>query len=512
MNPLVVSRAMTNRRLLLALVAVCVLSVPAFCTTFLTDMDTYAHQADKLLRGGVLYRDTIDTKPPMAVLQYAAVFAVAGGTNVAAVKVLTILVLIVSALLVRRVYSDLFLGRDGANLAAVLFVLGSFGGFGGDFLSSNTEIPANLFILLGVWAMVSDRFAYRPARLLLAGASVGVAFLYRYQAGAPLAAYFFLLILKRRDLDRPIRRLAALAVGFLAPIAVLIGYYLSIGAIRDLLLLPEYDFFYLRGATPYWPTAALLVVAGLLTVLQLLIPAGAGAADVVRRRRVPAPDAFLLLYLAISLGTFAIGSRFFGHYLIAALPPLALLAAAHLSRIGDAPAPRTTFGRALRRYERHAVAFLSLQVAAFFMVNLAYFVTRPPEPRYPDLARIVRAHTTRTDRIFVWTTKTHLLFGLDRTYATRFLSNDFLVGRMYGTRNRLPTATADSARPAEVHELWPILMSDLRASPPKLIIDDTPEDSRFTLGRFPPLRSFVERDYGPCVRADGFCVYIRKGA
>ncbi len=501
-----------NRRLLLALAMICVLSAPAFLTGFLTDMDAYTQPADKLLRGGALYHDTLDTKPPMIVLHYALVFWLVGATSLAAVKIVTVGILVASALILRRIQLALWPASPGADLVVVLFVLGSFGGWGGDFLSSSTEIPANLFILLGVWGMVGDHFAFRPARLVAAGISLGVAFLYRYHAGAPLAAYGLVLLLQWRQFGKVAPRLVAVGAGFLVPIAALVAYFAATGGLDDLLLHVKYVVFYLRGAEVHWPAASLRILTGVATLLQLLLLAGLEVAGVVRERLFSRQNLFLLLFLGFSLLTFFVGGRFFGHYLIASIPPLALLAAARLSRPPEDQPAGTPLRRVIRRYERYAIPCLAAQAAFFFVANSLYFVTRPAEPPYENLARIVRAHSTRDDPVFVWTTRTHLLLAVDRTYATRFISNDFLVGRMYGTRHRLPTATAESAWEAAVKDLWPILMADLNAAQPKVIVDDTPENSAFTLDRYPPLRTFVEQGYGPCVRADGLCVYIRKAS
>ena len=38
---------------------------------FLNDMEFYALFADKLLSGGLLYRDAMDVKPPLVFLHYA---------------------------------------------------------------------------------------------------------------------------------------------------------------------------------------------------------------------------------------------------------------------------------------------------------------------------------------------------------------------------------------------------------------------------------------------------------
>src|SRR5258706_7368858 len=180
-----------RRVIVLCLAAICVLSVPVICTRFLNDMDYYALVSDKLMRGGVLYRNAIDTKPPLVFLHYATILTLFGRGNIAAIKIVTMACLFLSSLLVWAIYKELFPRSRRPELAALLFVLASFSGWGEDFLSSNTELLSNLFVLAGVWLMVKNDFGSRVAQLLPAGVLVGLAFLYRYQAGAALVAYGF---------------------------------------------------------------------------------------------------------------------------------------------------------------------------------------------------------------------------------------------------------------------------------------------------------------------------------
>ena len=72
------------------------------------------------------------------------------------------------------------------------------------------------------------------------------------------------------------------------------------------------------------------------------------------------------------------------------------------------------------------------------------------------------------------------------------------------------TATADSARVAAVPELWPLLMHDLETERPRVIIDDVPERSNFTLDHYAPLLRLVREQYEPGQHIDGFSVYLRK--
>src|SRR5260370_27263493 len=107
-----------------------------------------------------------------------------------------------SAFMPSRIYKELTPASRTPEWAAVLFVLASFSGWGEDFLSSNTEILSNLFVLLGAWCMVKDDFSDRGIRLTVGGLLVGIACLYRYQAGAVLAAYVFTVALRRREFSR----------------------------------------------------------------------------------------------------------------------------------------------------------------------------------------------------------------------------------------------------------------------------------------------------------------------
>src|SRR5690348_2085860 len=94
-------------------------SLPVFTRTFLTDMDFYTHVADKLLAGGVLYKDALDTKPPAIFFHYALVFRWLGENNLAAVKAITVLFLTLSAAVAGGVWRNLF-GRRYAALATLV--------------------------------------------------------------------------------------------------------------------------------------------------------------------------------------------------------------------------------------------------------------------------------------------------------------------------------------------------------------------------------------------------------
>jgi hypothetical protein len=494
-----------RRTLILSFVGICVLSVPVFCTRFLNDMDYYTLVSDKLLRGAVLYRNAIDTKPPLVFLHYLSIFKLFGPDSVTAVKLVTMGCLAASSLLMRDIDQALFPRAAGRDVAALLFVLASFSGWGEDFLSPNTEILSNLFVLAGVLCMVKEDFSGRPARLLLAGMSIGVAFLYRYQAGAALAAYFFTVVVARSQFDHPARRLLMLGIGWLIPVAAIVAYYSRIGAVHDLEFLIQYQRFYVRGQEIYWPH--LIGQVGIVAAGQgaFILLAGSQAIRMLQRP-VGKRDLFLLLFLLFSVAPFFIGGHYFAHYIVQAIPAFVLLAAERL-RPSETPSPDTSEPVLFFKHARHFIVAIA---GLYWMVNTAYYISLPADPRNPNLARFVRAQTDPKDAVFIWTERFHILFEIDRVYATRFLSNEFLTGRLYGSRYRQASATADQARALSIPQLWPALLQDLQTEKPRLIVDDAPDRSNFTIGHYPPLSAFVRAYYEPGQTIDGFCVYVRK--
>src|SRR5215471_19797797 len=114
-----------GRVLMLSSFAIVALSVPAFFTRFLNDMDYYALVSDKLLKGAILYRDALDTKPPLIFIHYAAIFQLFGRDNLAAVKIVTIVWLMLSAFAMYAIRRSLHPSSSNPERVAALFVLAS---------------------------------------------------------------------------------------------------------------------------------------------------------------------------------------------------------------------------------------------------------------------------------------------------------------------------------------------------------------------------------------------------
>ena len=120
---------------------------------YTTDEGYYGTIANDILDGGAVYRTAVDTKPPGMYYIYAGVFRVAGRNNLFAVHVLAILVVVATALVLRRIgvrVADDWAGAwSGIGYAVFVHAY-----WPGDTLGANSEIFASLPLALSVLAFL----------------------------------------------------------------------------------------------------------------------------------------------------------------------------------------------------------------------------------------------------------------------------------------------------------------------------------------------------------------------
>src|SRR6266436_634615 len=193
------------------------------------DEGYYGIIANDTLDGGTFYRTGVDTKPPGIYYIYVAVFKLAGKNNLFAVHILAILVVVATALVVRRI---------GARVADDW--AGAWSGIGyavfvhtyrpGDTLIANTEIFANLALALSVLAFLQGEKKASWCWMFLSGELVGSATLIRQPSAVNLGvmvaclAYAW-LILRTHSFGRVLAAGSGVVTGFIAVIAGLACYY-----------------------------------------------------------------------------------------------------------------------------------------------------------------------------------------------------------------------------------------------------------------------------------------------
>ncbi len=284
--------------------------------------------ARELLAGKTLYRDVWLDKPPGATLIYAAVFALTG-VKMVAIRIFAPVYVFLTALVVRAVAKVLFDDRIGW-IAAFLFSYLSVNYFPEDMILLNTELLMLLPCCAATWCFLralvrdDDRVAY----FIAAGMLTGIATLIK-----PVALFNLLFFAvapffpkSRRD-GRTIASAAfSTGAGF---ILVLSAFYLILDLseareafIRDTLLTGAH---YVSDQT--W-TETLRRSSGLFSYVGYNLPFFILAAIAWRKRK---PGSWIWVwFLACLLGA-AAGRRFYGHYFIQLIPPLAILSAVGLN-------------------------------------------------------------------------------------------------------------------------------------------------------------------------------------
>src|SRR5438552_7469563 len=456
----------------------------------------YSAIASDTLDGGAVYRTAVDTKPPGMYYIYAGVFRMAGRNNLFAVHLLAIFVVVATALVLRRI---------GARVADDW--AGAWSGIGyavfvhayrpGDTLGANSEIFASLPLALSVLAFFQDLKKPAWGLMFLSGALVGVATLIRQPSAVTLGVMlaclaYGLLISRTYSLARVLVAGNAVVVGFIAVIAALAWHYQLQGNLHEAYSWAwAFAIRYVESETTVGYVLKRLLTVHLAVILLSALLWYFGIWQVVAtlrsfwcRRAVSTGQILLILWLALSYLAIFIGWRFPGHYHLAVLPPLSILAGQAFSRFvaeqRRAPQPRW-------RWIRAGIIGAAALPAIGFLVG-AFVVRTQPLNFLPIVQHIVK-ETTPNDRIFVWGSSPQLYSFSSRRMATRFVSCSHLVGA-YASRPSEETNKGKSLIPGT----WEMFQADWEAHPPVLIIDMSTVDrfwAAHPMTRYPALRAYL---------------------
>jgi 4-amino-4-deoxy-L-arabinose transferase-like glycosyltransferase len=470
-------------RLFLVLLALTfVLRLPAFFVPVFNSDETFlATQAHVISDGGRLYEDAIDRKPPIVPYVYAATFSFFDTTALWSVRVVAMLSVALTALLLaieaRRRYGD----RAGW-IAGVLFVLAMVAFAPQDGQAANFEV----FMLPSMTAAIL--FA-RRGRGFAAGVAIALATLAKQTGAATLLPVVYLITRARGK-----RGIGEVALGFTIPTALVA---LAVGPSQLL-------YWTVLGNGSYVGVATMSTV---VITTFLFMTATWAAMNLPLLWKLPAAwrsrgeraldglrDTDLWLWLLSAAVSVAIGLRFFGHYYIQLLPPLALIAAGALSR-GSRKWANATLAVAL-------VCGLAFSAAGYFMhPGVA-------EPNYQSVSRYLASTTNPDDPIYVWGSVPEIYWASGRRPATRFITSPFLTGYYAGR----PADVADNS--ADTAAAWQEFFADFTAHPPKYFVDTSPAKLRgaqyYPISKFPRLQRLIRDQYRYVLSIDKIAVYKRK--
>lgn len=469
------------------------------------NVDEAAHLVGswELLRGRTLYVDFADNKPPLVYLFYAAAQLLLG-RGLFSVRLFAAAVVVPLTALGAAAFFGY--GRRGVA-AALAFVLASTALLASDAHVLHCE---HVMLLPFAWSLAvlrSPAALRSPGRLFAAGGLVGLAALGKQPAAACLGVYALCVLRERRRGPGLVRRWAALAAGFAAPLLVAALWLARRGGLRDAVFwIYQFNLGHIDNPMPPADEAARIARMGAL-ILPAALPLAVAAGWGLRRRsrghrtRLPALAALATLLPAL------LGLRLFGHYFLPLLFALSLAAA-------------PLFGARGQRRGRAAlvaaggVAAVGFTLASGVIYDPARGLADVSRPAYEHIGAWVRADEHACDgSLFVWGYAPTVYAHARARLASRFVVPiDSLTGYLAGNdavrEGRLDT----TARINPAH--WDLLMADVEARRPAHVVDTAPADlnrwGRFSMDRFPRLRDFVRRGYDRAAVVDGAVIYRRK--
>ena len=321
----------------LALILLLALRLPSLAQPAGGDQFLYSYVAERVLDGGVPYRDAFEQKPPGIFAVYAVMWGLWAHESVVAAADLVAAGLI--ALLLIRLGRNMFDGDAGYGAAALFLLLGNPGiqGLGG----LNLRAQCETFIALAVTAAIATAWTSwnRAGRLLLTGVLCGIAIWLKYNAVVyilPAALASIISLGAATSTDR-IKALTLVGAGTLAVLATGLAYFYAFGALVDLWAgTIAYNLAYsgetYRGvghAIGYLLTMPFH--RGMVDGLWFLGGVGAAVLCLTMRQAVR-PRIVALAWMGAAVLSIAInGSRGLPQYFVQAQPALALAAAAGLT-------------------------------------------------------------------------------------------------------------------------------------------------------------------------------------
>src|SRR6266513_610595 len=295
----------------------------------------YSVVANEIVDGGRPYIDAVERKPPLLFWTYAAVFKVAGKFNWKALHIVALLWTLCAMAGLYVIGREVFDRNTG--LIAVFF----YGVFQHWWTWKNLTFDAEMRMNLPIiwaWAIALRRSSSRlRLELFLAGALLGAAFLLKQPAAiaaVPLGIYLLLPSYRTsRSLTRTnsIIQAAILTAGFLAAVGLVTIVIWKQGILHEAFYwtIADHDVPHV-----FWQKGIVITLVFLGVCLPLVIGAIMACRDKseIWTGRTAQRTALFGLLAASAIGA-AAGARFYLHYYVQLIPPLALLAAPYYARL-----------------------------------------------------------------------------------------------------------------------------------------------------------------------------------
>ncbi|MEI7617009.1 MAG: glycosyltransferase family 87 protein [Actinomycetota bacterium] len=461
-----VSRRALSRDIAITAVVAVALHLPSLIRKAALNSDeaTMATVARMMRHGARLYTGAVDRKPPGAFLVYRLLEPLFGMWSLTAARWVALCAIVVAAWIIaleaRRRWTQVL------PLAVALLFVVAFAALPAE------DSSAVGFELLAILPMVAAFVLGARGRVLLAGAALGVATLFKQ----PMLLGALPLTAQCLSISAPwSRRFVRLALsGTVCAATILLGLA-PFGLHNALAWFAGNGDNYLGGTR--LSTVAIIALEQIGSIVALTGGLLVLAAVAWGKRRLPLD---LTVWVISSVIAASIGFRFVLHYFNQLLPALVLMAAPAL----------TSFAVMRRPWPRFATVWIA-GASAFSMFTLLTANSFHDLPNVDHVARAVAERTKPGDKVFVWGQAPEIYWLSQRDPATRYPHVGFITG-ITPKRPGVPAYLLSMPSAAET------LLSDLAANHPALIIDAAIKRVRGG-DRYPmatsPVAAFVKKGY-----------------
>ncbi len=422
-------------------------------------------------RGGILYKDIEDNKPPLLYFLGAAVHG-----DLILFKALTLIWSLLT-LFIFYLLAKLILGRKLAFLVSLVFTfLTNSPIFEGNII--NGEIYFLLPTTLSAYLVWRADTRVRPYVLYLIGFISSLGFLIKVPALMDfLAIILFLIFLSPKIFSlKTLKQLTIIALGFLTPLLLTACYF----------LLNHAFFYFLNGAFLNNFTYSLAWQTKWLTpnqylFLKVFVLFGIILLLFIKRKKLSPQIIFLTLWFSFSLFGTTLSSRPYPHYLLQTIPSLILLIFSLLKKkLYFYTLLPTTFTLLILFYQfnpnsgayyQNSFAyyknFLLYQTGKFSQEQ--YFQTFDPQVSLTySLAGFLQKNTKPEEKVFVWSDNP-LVYALSKRQPAGRLIAAYYI-------NSMPTGPTETA-------------AALKQVKPKFVIITLPQKE------FKELDKIIQKDY-----------------
>jgi 4-amino-4-deoxy-L-arabinose transferase-like glycosyltransferase len=368
-------------------------------------------------------------------------------------------------------------------------------------LSFDGEMLMNLPI---IWAWtIAFRRSASPLRpeLFPAGALLGAAFLLKQPAAIAAVPLGIYLVLPSYRVSRNLTPTNSI----IQATTLTLGFFVALGSVAIILFKQGilHDAFYWTIADHdvphvFWQKGIVHTLMFLGGCLPLMIGAILACWDKeeIWAGKTAERTALLGLLAASAIGA-AAGARFYPHYYVQLIPPLALLAAPYYARLWS----RTMQPPHWLLRPAVTYAWLALTVIVF---SIQHWTGLAPRRVPLEAGRYLFAHSDPADRIFVWGQSPEIYLDAHRRPACRYITTFPLTGYVFGgpipgfdTRSRIMPGA------------WTILEQDFARHPPTYIVDvhPDPKSAQNPVKNFPILAKLLAERYQPVAHTAEGVIY-----